>query len=164
MKSPLPAAFCSTDSAIQSAMLRLVDAPAPRALKRCNVFSNTNWCTCVNRFVGETPTVPQHAFKKSHHGLFQHHAHTHSMVTRRERAAEWGIGPGVRVTFECEGRRLMGVVNRITKRATVLVEDPTGRRYSANYLGTYCYETTVPNQVGGPFTTTFSLRCSYRAI
>ena len=62
--------------------------------------------------------------------LFLHRAHTHSLVTRRERAAESGIRPGVKVVFECEGRRLIGVVNRITKRATVLVEDPTGRKFS----------------------------------
>ena len=32
--------------------------------------------------------------------------------------------------FTFEGRRLAGRVNRITKRATVLVEDPEGLNYS----------------------------------
>ena len=62
--------------------------------------------------------------------LFLHRAHTHDLITRRERAAESGIRPGSRVTFVFEGRRMAGRVNRITKRATVLVEDPEGQRYS----------------------------------
>lgn len=62
--------------------------------------------------------------------LFLHRAHTHNLITRRERAAESGIRPGLRVTFEFEGRLLTGRVNRITKRATVLVEDADGQRYS----------------------------------
>jgi len=62
--------------------------------------------------------------------LFGHRAHTHSLITRKERAAESGIRPGSRVTFTFEGKRLTGLVNRITKRATVLVEDPAGMRYS----------------------------------
>jgi len=62
--------------------------------------------------------------------LFGHRAHTHSLITRKERAAESGIRPGSRVTFTFGGKRLTGLVNRITKRATVLVEDPAGMRYS----------------------------------
>jgi hypothetical protein len=61
---------------------------------------------------------------------FLHRAHTHNLITRRERAAESGIRRGSRVSFEFEGRRLAGRVNRITKRATVLVEDAAGVRYS----------------------------------
>jgi hypothetical protein len=62
--------------------------------------------------------------------VFLHRAHTHNLVTRWERAAASGIRRGSRVTFLFEGRRLAGQVNRITKRATVLVEDPEGPRYS----------------------------------
>jgi hypothetical protein len=62
--------------------------------------------------------------------FFHHRAHTHNLITRKERAAKSGIRPGARVTFQFEGRRLTGRVNRITKRATVLVEDPEGRKYS----------------------------------
>jgi len=61
--------------------------------------------------------------------LFLHRAHTHNLVTRRERAAASGIRVGSRVIFAFEGRRLTGRVNRITKRATVLVEDQEGARY-----------------------------------
>jgi hypothetical protein len=62
--------------------------------------------------------------------LFLHRSHTHDLVTRRERAAASGIRTGTRVTFTFEGVQLTGRVNRITKRATVLVEDPEGLKYS----------------------------------
>ena len=62
--------------------------------------------------------------------LFAHRTHTHDLVTRCERAANSGILPGALVTFAFEGRKLTGRVNRITKRATVLVEDAAGRAYS----------------------------------
>jgi hypothetical protein len=62
--------------------------------------------------------------------FFLHRAHTHNLITRRERAAEVGIRIGSLVTFNFEGRQLTGRVNRITKRATVLVADPDGVSYS----------------------------------
>ena len=61
---------------------------------------------------------------------FLHRDHTHSLVTRRERAAEAGIRIGSRVSFIFEGHELTGRVNRITKRATVLVQDPEGSQFS----------------------------------
>jgi len=62
--------------------------------------------------------------------LFLHRAHTHHLVTRLERASDSGIRPGSRVTFVFQSHRLVGSVSRITKRATVLVEDAAGRVYS----------------------------------
>lgn len=62
--------------------------------------------------------------------FFLHRAHTHNLVTRHERAAKSGIRVGARVIFFFEGQRLIGKVNRITKRATVLVEDNQGQRFS----------------------------------
>jgi hypothetical protein len=62
--------------------------------------------------------------------FFLHQGHTHDLVTRRERAAKSGIRVGSWVTFGFEGRRLTGRVNRITKRATVLVPDIEGQKYS----------------------------------
>ena len=78
--------------------------------------------------------------------IFLHRAHTHDLITRRERAAEYGIRVGSRVDFIFEGRRLTGRVNRITKRATVLVEDPAGAkfsdglRYKTYYVPIHCLE------------------------
>ena len=40
------------------------------------------------------------------------------------------IKPGDRVVFSLKGTRYAGLVTRITKRATVLVEDKQGTRYS----------------------------------
>jgi hypothetical protein len=62
--------------------------------------------------------------------LFLHRSHTHDLITRRERAADSGIRPGARVSFTFEGQRLVGRVNRITKRATVLVAHPEGEQFS----------------------------------
>ena len=62
--------------------------------------------------------------------FFSHRAHTHNLVTRRERAAQSGIRVGSCVTFTFEGQQLIGRVNRITKRATVLVKDPAGQTFS----------------------------------
>ena len=62
--------------------------------------------------------------------LFGHRAHTHQLVTRSEGAAELGIGVGTLVSFRYQGRWLQGRVNRITKRATVLVGDPKGELWS----------------------------------
>jgi hypothetical protein len=62
--------------------------------------------------------------------FFLHRAHTHDLVTRRERASASGIRVGSRVTFLFEGLCLTGRVNRITERVSVLVEDREGMRYS----------------------------------
>ena len=69
-------------------------------------------------------------FQDIAHRHFLHRAHTHQLITRRERAAQSGIRVGSRVTFEFEGSRSTGRVNRLTKRATVLVEDAEGERFS----------------------------------
>ena len=63
--------------------------------------------------------------------LFAHTENVHSMITPVEKARQQlGIAPGVLVEFTIEGRTLTGLVNRVTKRATVLVEGAEGRLYS----------------------------------
>jgi hypothetical protein len=63
--------------------------------------------------------------------LFGHQAHTHDLVTTAEIARqEKGIQRGSRVVFLHEGHRRIGIVNRLTRRATVLVPDTSGRLYS----------------------------------
>jgi hypothetical protein len=42
----------------------------------------------------------------------------------------FGIKPGMAVRFRFDGVEHTGIVNRISKRATVLVEDREGQRYS----------------------------------
>lgn len=63
-------------------------------------------------------------------GFFRHRAHTHDLVTPRERAVQSGIRVGTRVSFAFDGRLLKGRVNRITKHVTVLVEDHDGQKHS----------------------------------
>ena len=63
--------------------------------------------------------------------LFGHAAHTHNLITQSERAAaQFGLRPGSRVRFRYEGAEYDGILNRVTKRATILVEHPRGERYS----------------------------------
>lgn len=70
-------------------------------------------------------------FKELAANLFGHCGTTHALVTPREHAAVYhGIRVGGMVCFEFEGRRLIGRVNRVNRRATVLVEDAKGPRYS----------------------------------
>jgi hypothetical protein len=61
---------------------------------------------------------------------FLHRAHTHELITWKERAWNSGIRRGSIVSFVFDGVRLQGRVNRITKRVTVLVEDDGGVPYS----------------------------------
>jgi hypothetical protein len=63
--------------------------------------------------------------------FFGHTDHRHQLITPRERAlTKFGIKPGDRVSFRIDGQHHVGIVNRITKRATVLVEDSRGQPYS----------------------------------
>lgn len=62
---------------------------------------------------------------------FGHLDHRHDLITPSEVAVtQFGIRPGVKVRFDYGGNMIEGVVNRITKRATVLVVDANGVRYS----------------------------------
>jgi len=63
--------------------------------------------------------------------FFGHTEHRHELVTQRERAQKlYDIRLGSQVSFTFEGRKLVGVVNRITRRATVLVESEKGTQYN----------------------------------
>jgi hypothetical protein len=63
--------------------------------------------------------------------IFAHEGVKHDLVTPREMAAAtYQIRLGDHVSFEYEGKRQNGRVNRITRRATILVEDESGETYS----------------------------------
>lgn len=63
--------------------------------------------------------------------IFGHTEHRHELTTQHERAIEhFQIRIGTRVSFVMESKRLHGVVHRITRRATILVEDPRGTLYT----------------------------------
>jgi hypothetical protein len=63
--------------------------------------------------------------------IFGHKDITHRLVTQHERAlVNFNIKVGDNVAFEYNEKRLTGFVNRITKRATILVENKKGDRYA----------------------------------
>ena len=63
--------------------------------------------------------------------LFGHRDTKHELLTARKQAAiEHKISVGQQVRFDFQGRSLAGRVNRILRRATVLVEDGRGSRYT----------------------------------
>ena len=70
-------------------------------------------------------------FKALARNIFGHTGIAHDLVSAREHASvRHGARVGGLVAFEFEGRRLVGRVNRIHRRATVLVEDSKGQQYS----------------------------------
>ena len=70
-------------------------------------------------------------FQALSRAIFGHESVVHDLVTPREIAAKaHAIRPGDLVAFDHGGIARVGRVNRITKRATVLVEDPAGRLFS----------------------------------
>jgi hypothetical protein len=73
--------------------------------------------------------------------FFTHTEATHELITPGERASEkFGIRTGDKVRFRIDAASYEGFVNRITKRATVLVEDDCsplysdGKRYAKYYV------------------------------
>ena len=68
----------------------------------------------------------EHRFK-----IFRAHRSPSRIDDSRDAAVvNYGIKTGSRVRFDFEGNTLEGIVNRVTKRATVLVAHPEGERYS----------------------------------
>lgn len=72
----------------------------------------------------------QSRFQSISRRFFGHLDYRHALITPREQARDVGIRVGVPVRFTYDGRTFTGIVNRVTKRATVLVEDPRGRPFS----------------------------------
>jgi hypothetical protein len=80
-------------------------------------------------------------FQNITYRLFGHTEHRHELVTQHERAKnEFNIRLGDRVQFRVDNQQKLGRVNRITRRATVLVESmkgqlfTDGKRYERYYV------------------------------
>ena len=70
-------------------------------------------------------------FKSMSRNLFAHAASTHELITPADRAvAKFDLSIGDAITFTFDGRVLRGLVNRINRRATILVESTSGTRYT----------------------------------
>lgn len=94
----------------------------------------------AEKLAWDDSSCKQQRFQSIAHRLFGHVEHTHQLVTTAEVArTELGIQPGSHVKFEMDGYWLQGVVNKLTKRATVLVRDSNGRMYSDGHRYTRFY-------------------------
>ena len=70
-------------------------------------------------------------FKEIASSVFGHTEYVHKMLTTDRLAVlEHGIEVGTKVSFDFKGQEYQGFVNRITKRATVLVRRTEGLLYS----------------------------------
>lgn len=91
--------------------------------------------------IGADARCSQPWFRHIATGLFGHRDTKHHLVRSPPAPAPGAppIRPGDRVRFRHDGQVHEGIVNRITKRATVLVEDPRGAQYSdgVRYLKFY---------------------------
>ncbi len=99
-----------------------------------------------------TSSCRTEAFRQLARGLFGHTDVTHRLETPARRAARaHGLRVGDRVSFVFQGIRRKGRINRITKRATVLVEDPSGAPYSdgRRYLKFYVPLNHLEREEGG---------------
>lgn len=69
-------------------------------------------------------------FKRIVRNFFGHTESKHQLLTPNDTARNrLGISPGDRVRFQCGQQTLNGILHRVTKRATVLVQDSNGTRY-----------------------------------
>jgi len=84
--------------------------------------------------------------------LFAHREHTHGLITPKEQAyVKFGIRAGVWVQFQIDGEIYRGLVNRVTKRATVLVPSPSGLKYSdGQHYDTYYVPISQLKRLDGP--------------
>ncbi len=79
-------------------------------------------------------------FQEAARRLFGHESHKHQLVSSWERAhVAFGLTPGCRVRFTFQGKPYEGIVNRVVKRATVLVPDPNGMPFSDGQTYTKFY-------------------------
>lgn len=84
----------------------------------------------VEMLVWDDSCCSEPRFQSIARRLFGHSEHKHDLITQQERAArKFNIRVGSRVQFRHEGKTREGTVNRITRRATVLVSDRNGQLY-----------------------------------
>lgn len=79
-------------------------------------------------------------FLRIANGLFDHRKSSHELLTPVDKARkDLGIRVGDQVKFSLNGEQMVGTVNRITRRATVLVPHQRGQKYTdgGSYLKFY---------------------------
>jgi len=84
-------------------------------------------CHVLEHVVYGSTSCKKERFKDMAVRLFGHGESTHGLMTAQEKLSkEYGLKVGDRVSFEFEGKIYRGMIGRITKRATVYVEDKKG--------------------------------------
>jgi len=85
----------------------------------------------IEMLLWEKSSCARKRFHSISRRFFGHTENRHQLITPKERAiVKYGIQPGMKVRFRFDGVDHTGMVNRINKRATVLVEDAAGQPYS----------------------------------
>ena len=84
----------------------------------------------LEMLVWDDSSCKRKRFRGIVHRVFGHTESNHQLLSPRDLARKThGIHCGDRVRFDAGGKSHVGTVNRITKRATVLVPDHKGRKY-----------------------------------
>ncbi len=141
-RSRCPGGGCRFEIAIASQMLFMNFGDVSRPVTVCGL-------TCQDRLetlqrimeheiihlaellVWQRSSCSARRFKSLAANIFGHTDARHALVTVHERAAvQHGVCVGGMVEFDFEGQHLVGRVNRIHRRATVLVQSADGRKYS----------------------------------
>lgn len=115
-----------------------VDRPITVTGLRCNNRLEAMQRVCehelvhlLEMFLWYDSSCSQTRFQNIAGRFFGHTEHRHDLITQSERAARnFDIRVGAMVQFIHEGKTFVGCVNRITRRATVLVEDRRGERFT----------------------------------
>jgi hypothetical protein len=84
----------------------------------------------VEMLIWNDGTCSEARFQSIASRYFAHADYRHALLTQRERALmRFNIRVGDRVKFSHDGKVLTGRVNRITRRATILVPDARGELF-----------------------------------
>jgi len=81
----------------------------------------------IEHILYDTSSCSKASFKRLSNNIFGHTEVTHRLITQNEIAAKtFDLHVGDFASFDYEGQIYTGVINRITKRATVMVKDSKG--------------------------------------
>lgn len=100
----------------------------------------------IEHILFDTSSCSKPSFKRLARNIFGHTDVTHQLITQVEVAHEnFNLHVGDIVSFEYDGNIYEGLINHITKRATVMVKDrngqfmgPNGNRYVKFYIPLQC--------------------------
>ncbi|MGI6435256.1 MAG: hypothetical protein ACOX0F_07845 [Syntrophomonadaceae bacterium] len=118
------------------------------ALEALQLVFEHELCHVIELIMFKTSNCSRERFKTLARNLFGHTESTHQLPTPRHIAQQkYGFKIGHRVSFYFDNRRLEGILYRINKRATVMVQDDKGdhidkqgNRYIKYFVPINCLE------------------------